>query len=80
MLDIKYIRENKETVKKNCELRNIRCDIERLLELDEKRRKMIGEIGELKEKKNELNINRHCISRNLRGIFENAGKFTFNYV
>ncbi|MFA6193583.1 MAG: serine--tRNA ligase [Parcubacteria group bacterium] len=55
MLDIKYIQENKDAVKKNCELRNIKCDIDRLLELDEKRRKMIGEIGDLKEKKNKLN-------------------------
>jgi seryl-tRNA synthetase len=55
MLDIKFIRENKEAVKKNCELRNIKCDIDRLLELDEERRKLIGEIGKLKEQKNELN-------------------------
>jgi seryl-tRNA synthetase len=55
MLDIKYIRENKDAVKKNCELRNIACDIDRLLELDEKRRKLIAEIGGLKEKKNEIN-------------------------
>lgn len=55
MLDIKYIRENKDAVKKNCELRNIQCDVDRLLELDEKRRKLIAEIGELKEKKNKIN-------------------------
>lgn len=55
MLDIKFIRENKDAVKKNCELRNTHCDIDRLLELDEKRRKLIVEIGELKEKKNNLN-------------------------
>lgn len=55
MLDIKYIRENKEAVKKNCELRNIKCDVDRLLELDEKRRKLIAEIGDLKEKKNAIN-------------------------
>jgi seryl-tRNA synthetase len=55
MLDIKYIRENREAVKKNCELRNIKCDVDRLLELDEKRRKFIAEIGDLKEKKNEIN-------------------------
>ncbi|HLM84359.1 MAG TPA: serine--tRNA ligase [Candidatus Bathyarchaeia archaeon] len=55
MLDIKFIRENKEAVKKNCELRNIKCDVDRLLELDEKRRKFIAEIGDLKEKKNEIN-------------------------
>ncbi|MFA6285367.1 MAG: serine--tRNA ligase [Parcubacteria group bacterium] len=55
MLDIKFVRENKDTVKKNCELRNIKCDIDRLLELDGKRRKLIAEIGNLKEKKNEIN-------------------------
>jgi len=55
MLDIKYIRENKEAVKKNCELRGMPCDIERLLELDEERRRLVSEIGKLKEKKNELN-------------------------
>ncbi|MCX6763095.1 MAG: serine--tRNA ligase [Candidatus Moranbacteria bacterium] len=55
MLDIKFIRENKDAVKKNCELRNIQCDVDRLLELDEKRRKFIAEIGDLKEKKNAIN-------------------------
>lgn len=55
MLDTKFIRENKEAVKKNCQLRNIKCDIDRLLELDEKRRELIGQIGELKEKKNAIN-------------------------
>jgi seryl-tRNA synthetase len=55
MLDIKYIRENKDAVKKNCELRNIQCDVDRLLELDEKRRKLIAGIGDLKEKKNDIN-------------------------
>ncbi len=55
MLDIKYIRENKEEVKKSCQLRNIRCDIDRLLELDEKRRELISEIDGLKNEKNKLN-------------------------
>jgi seryl-tRNA synthetase len=55
MLDIKYIRENKEAVKKNCELRNIKCDIDRLLELDEERRDYIQKIDELKNEKNLLN-------------------------
>jgi len=55
MLDIKFIRENKEAVKQNCENRNIKCDIERLLELDEKRRGLIVKIDELKSEKNLLN-------------------------
>jgi seryl-tRNA synthetase len=55
MLGIKFIRENKAAVKKNCELRNIKCDVDRLLELDEKRRDFIGKVGDLKEKKNDIN-------------------------
>src|SRR4030042_3708648 len=55
MLDIKFIRENRDVVKKNCELRNIQCDIDRLLELDEKRRKLMQEIEELRNEKNRLN-------------------------
>ena len=55
MLDIKFIRENKDAVKKNCELRNIKCDVDRLLELDEKRIYLIGKVGNLKEKKNAIN-------------------------
>ncbi len=55
MLDIKFIRDNKEKVKENCRLRNFKVDIDRLLELDEKRRRLIAKIGELKERKNKLN-------------------------
>lgn len=55
MLDIKYIRENKEVIKKNCELRNFKVDIDRLLELDEKRRRLLVEIENLKAQKNQLN-------------------------
>ncbi|HHE45881.1 MAG TPA: serine--tRNA ligase [Candidatus Moranbacteria bacterium] len=55
MLDIKYIRENIEAVKKNCRQRNIQCNIDKLLEMDEKSRQLKKEIEELKAKKNKLN-------------------------
>lgn len=55
MLDIKFIRENAAAVKKNCENRNVKCDIDRLLELDEKRRLALQYAEELKEEKNKLN-------------------------
>ena len=42
MLDIKYIREHAEEVKKNCENRGIKVDVDRLLEPDEKRRAKIS--------------------------------------
>ncbi len=55
MLDIKFIRENKDAVKENCENRNIKCDIDELLELDEKRRNAIQYVEELNAEKNKLN-------------------------
>ncbi len=55
MLDIKFIRKNKEEVKKNCELRNIECDVDRLLELGEERRNLLTEIEKLNAQKNHIN-------------------------
>lgn len=48
MLDIKYIRDNAEEVKKNCENRGVKSDIKRLLELDQSRRTKITEVEELR--------------------------------
>ena len=55
MLDIKYILENKDAVKKNCELRNIQCDVDRLLEFYEEAKKLLWETEELRLEKNKLN-------------------------
>lgn len=55
MLDIKFIRAQAETVKKNCELRNFKCDIDKLLDLDEKRKKAIQYVEDLKAEKNKIN-------------------------
>jgi seryl-tRNA synthetase len=52
MLDIKYIREHVEEVKKNCESRLSSANIEELLKLDEQRRKMISEIDAMRTEKN----------------------------
>lgn len=55
MLDIKYIEENKEEVKKSCELRNIDCNIDKLLKLNDKRVKLLQEVEKLNSQKNQLN-------------------------
>ncbi len=55
MLDIKFIRENKKAVKKNCQNRNVKCDIDRLLLLDEKRKSALQYVEELNAEKNKLN-------------------------
>lgn len=54
MLDIKYIRENLETVKKAAKDKNREVDWDKLLKLDEKRRELIGKIEEKRAKRNEI--------------------------
>ena len=53
MLDIKFIRDNPERVKKGSLLKNEKCDIDRLLDLDAKRRQIIFEVEQLKKERNE---------------------------
>ena len=54
MLDIKFIRENAEAVKEVCRKKKAECDIDRLLELDKKRRETLKELEELKARQNKL--------------------------
>jgi seryl-tRNA synthetase len=52
MLDIKFIRENPEQVKKAIESKNEKSRVDEILVLDEKRRSLITETEELKAKRN----------------------------
>ena len=54
MLDIKFIRDNIEQVKKTCTQKRCSVDVDRLLELDEKRRSRIGDIQNLEAERNKL--------------------------
>ena len=54
MLDIKYIRENPEVVKKGIQTKTKKIVLMKFLSLDEKRRKIISEVEELKAKKNQV--------------------------
>jgi len=51
MLDIKFIRENAEIVKENCKNRLANVDIDKLLELDKKRRELTAEIDSMRSKR-----------------------------
>lgn len=55
MLDIRYIRENAEGIKKSIEVKKIDLDLDKLLGLDEKRVKALQYIEELNAEKNKLN-------------------------
>jgi seryl-tRNA synthetase len=55
MLDIKCIRENPEAVKQALRDRNSSFDLEPVLRLDESRRKILGELEELRSQQNKAN-------------------------
>ncbi|MFA5062044.1 MAG: serine--tRNA ligase [Patescibacteria group bacterium] len=52
MLDIRFIKEHKEEVKKNCANRNVKIDIDKLLQLDETRRKILKQVEDLRALRN----------------------------
>ncbi len=54
MLDIKFIRENKDLIKEIIINKNIELDLDRLLFLDEKRRELIQKKEELRSRQNKL--------------------------
>ena len=54
MLDLKFIRENVELVRKGAEAKGIAINLDELILLDERRRKLIQEGESLKAKRNEV--------------------------
>jgi seryl-tRNA synthetase len=52
MLDIKFIRENTKQVKDSCKKRGVRCNIDGLLKLDQKKRKIQTELEGISAQKN----------------------------
>ena len=54
MLDIKYIRENPDKVKKGITAKNEKDRIDEVLNLDEERREIIIQVEELKAKRNKV--------------------------
>jgi seryl-tRNA synthetase len=54
MIDIKLLRENPEKIKKACENKNAKVDIDKVLELDKKRRRLIQEIENLRAEQKKI--------------------------
>jgi seryl-tRNA synthetase len=55
MLDIKFIRENPEVVKQGCQKKQVKVDIDRLLEVDKKRRETLRALEDMRAQKNKAN-------------------------
>jgi seryl-tRNA synthetase len=54
MLDINFIRENSEKVKKACENKNVKISVDLVLDLDKKKRELMTEIETLKAEQNKI--------------------------
>ncbi len=57
MLDINFIRENREKIKENCQKRGVDLDIGRLLKIDKQRRNLLQQVEELRAEKNKATKN-----------------------
>ncbi|MCX6766152.1 MAG: serine--tRNA ligase [Candidatus Moranbacteria bacterium] len=55
MLDIKFIRDHKEELKKAISNKGIDLDVDELLKMDDKRRELLGKVEELNSLKNDIN-------------------------
>src|SRR5262249_52727208 len=54
MLDAHFIREHREAVKANCRHRNVRADVDRVIELDDERKRLIQETQTIQQRQNEI--------------------------
>lgn len=56
MLDIKFIRENKEIVKEGAKKKHVEVDIDKLLEVDEKRISLLSQVEALRGEQNKVSV------------------------
>ena len=54
MLDIKFIRQNPQIVKEACQKKQVKVDIDKLLDLDKKRRGILVELENLRAEQNKI--------------------------
>ena len=53
MLDRKYLLENIDAVKENCDNRGVKCDVDKLVEMEAERKKLLAKVEELNRSANE---------------------------
>jgi len=54
MLDIRFIRDNPELVERSAALKGYKANVQRLLSIDENRRKLLGEVERIRAERNQL--------------------------
>ena len=82
MLDIKFIRNNPEIVKAACVKKNVKCDIDKLLDVDVKRLKLMQELEAISAEKNKASraipqakdqIDREAMINSMKALDQNTG-------
>src|SRR5207245_8326803 len=53
MLDAAFIRANLDAVKANCRNRNVTADVDRVVQLDDERKRLVQEAQTLQQRRNE---------------------------
>lgn len=76
MLSIQFIRENKEKVATNSKNRGVNVDIEKLLEMDEKRRELNCEIEKMRGERNAKSKTKPTpeVIKEMKGLGDKLGK------
>src|SRR5271157_464071 len=54
MLDAHFIREHLQEVKTNCKNRNVKADVDRVVQLEDERKRLAGETQALQQRQNEI--------------------------
>ncbi len=54
MLDAAFIRENLDAVKRNCDNRNVKADVDRVVALDDERKRLVQQAQEVQQRANQL--------------------------
>src|SRR6266571_5707729 len=54
MLDAQFIRDNLDAVKVNCQNRNVTAEPERVVQLDDERKRLVQETQTLQQRQNEI--------------------------
>lgn len=59
MLDINFIRENSDKVKEACEKKQVKVDVDKILEIDKKKRELMTTLESLKAEQNKISKTGH---------------------
>jgi seryl-tRNA synthetase len=54
LLDVQFIRDHLDDVKTNCRNRNVKADVDRVVQLDDERRRLIQETQKVQQRQNEI--------------------------